>query len=73
MTFARPVNPVTYAETDTATLFIEDQQAIDTYQRKKKALASLALDAEQSRSVFVRWANIYDRREGRDDRGSDLA
>jgi hypothetical protein len=73
MTFAKPVNPVTYAETDTATLFIEDHRAIETYRRKEKALAGLALDAEQSRSVFAHWAGVYDRREDRDDQGPGLA
>ncbi|WNV91414.1 helix-turn-helix transcriptional regulator [Umezawaea sp. Da 62-37] len=73
MTFGRPVKPVSYTETDTATLFIEEEQAITTYQRKKNALARLALDAEQSRSVFAQWADVYDRRGDRDDQGSDLA
>jgi len=71
MGFAQPVKPVAYAETDSATLFIEEERAIRTYERKRKALAALALDAEQSRSVFAHWAGVYDRREDRD--GPDLA
>ena len=73
MTFARPVRPVAYSETDVATVFTEDGQSIEAYQRKQKVLASLALDAGQSRSMLARWATIYDRREDRDDQGPDLA
>jgi hypothetical protein len=73
MTFAKPIRPVAYSETDVATVFTEEQQAIEAYQRKQKVLAVLALDAEQSRSVFARWADFHDRREGRDDQGPGLA
>jgi hypothetical protein len=73
MTFAKPIRPVAYSETDVATVFAEDEKSIQIYQRKQRVFASLALDAEQSRSVFARWADFYDRREGRDDQGPDLA
>ncbi|WNV84401.1 helix-turn-helix transcriptional regulator [Umezawaea sp. Da 62-37] len=73
MTFAKPVKPVAYSETDVVTVFTEDELEIGVYQHKQKALAGLALDAGQSRSVFAHWASIYDRREDRDDQGPDLA
>ncbi|MEU5690967.1 helix-turn-helix transcriptional regulator [Actinosynnema sp. NPDC020468] len=73
MTFDTPIDPVACAETDTASLFIDDRDAIKTYKRHQKLLARIALSAEQSRAVFAYWADIYDRREDRDDRGTDLA
>jgi len=73
MTFATPVRPVAYSETDVATVFTEDGPSIEVYQRKQKVLAALALDAEQSRSTFAHWAAVYDRRKDRDDQGPDLA
>ena len=73
MTFAKSIKPVAYCETDVATVFTEDRKSIEVYQRKQRALAGLALDAEQSRSVFAHWADVYDRRGDRDVEGPDLA
>lgn len=73
MTFKPPVGPVAYCETDVATVFVEDPAAIKSYQRKQQVLAGLALGAEQSRSVFARWADFYDRREDRDAEGAGVA
>ncbi|WP_433259871.1 helix-turn-helix domain-containing protein [Actinosynnema sp. CS-041913] len=73
MAFAPPIKPVAYTETDTATLFIEADQALDAYKRRVGLLAKLALDAEQSRSVFAHWADVYGRREDRDDHWKELA
>jgi hypothetical protein len=73
MTFAEPVKPVAYADTDVATVFTEDPDSIELYHRKRNALATLALDAEQSRSTFAHWADFYDFREDRDGGGIDLA
>ncbi len=73
MTFAKPVRPVAHSDMDFATIFTEEEKSIELYQRKRMALASLALNAEQSRLMFARWADVYDRREDRDDRGPDLA
>ncbi|WP_199444152.1 DUF5753 domain-containing protein [Umezawaea beigongshangensis] len=61
------VKPVAYSETDTATVFLEDDHAVDFYQRKQSVLADLALDAGRSRSVFAHWADVYDRRGDSDD------
>ncbi|WP_199442348.1 helix-turn-helix domain-containing protein [Umezawaea beigongshangensis] len=66
MTFDE-VGPVAYVETDVATLFVDDRRAVEFYHRKQAALSELALDAEQSRSVFAHWADVYDRREDRDE------
>jgi transcriptional regulator with XRE-family HTH domain len=73
MTFAKPIKPVAYAENDVSTAFAETRAAIEAYQRKSEALEHLALDAEQSRSVFVRWADFYDRRKDRHADDPDLA
>lgn len=73
MTFADPVKPVAYADTDVATVFTEAPESIELYRRKRDALASLAVDAEQSRSIFAHWADFFDLREDRDDEGADLA
>ncbi|MBP2339940.1 transcriptional regulator with XRE-family HTH domain [Saccharothrix coeruleofusca] len=73
MTFAERLKPVAYTESDVATLFSEDGPSIKLFQHKRDVLARLALDAEQSRSVFAHWADVYDGGEDRDDRGSALA
>jgi transcriptional regulator with XRE-family HTH domain len=73
MTFAPPVKPVAYAETDIATVFTEVPESTAYCQWKGKVLASLALDAEQSQSVFAHWADFYDLRGDRDVEGSDVA
>ncbi|MFD9740686.1 helix-turn-helix domain-containing protein [Umezawaea sp. NPDC059074] len=71
MGFAKPIRQVAYAENDVSTVFTEEESAIEAYRRKSEVLEGLALDAGQSRSVFARWASVYDRRGDRD--GPDLA
>ncbi|WP_158852366.1 helix-turn-helix domain-containing protein [Saccharothrix deserti] len=61
LTFTAPVNPVAYAETDTATVFHDAPNVVLTYKAKMRQLERLALNAEQSRAVFARWADAYDR------------
>ncbi|WNV82293.1 helix-turn-helix transcriptional regulator [Umezawaea sp. Da 62-37] len=73
MTFTKPIKPVAHSDTDVASVFTEDDKSIELYRRKQKALAELALDAEQSRLMFAQWADVYDRREDCDAQGSDLA
>jgi uncharacterized protein DUF5753/helix-turn-helix protein len=73
MTFTKAMKPVAYSETDVATVFTDDHTSIGVYQRKQRALAELALDAEQSRSVFAHWADVYDCRGDRDVDRPDLA
>ncbi|MCS7481847.1 helix-turn-helix domain-containing protein [Umezawaea endophytica] len=73
MTFAKPITPVAYSETDVATVFTEDRRSIEIYQHKQRALDDRALNAEQSRSLFARWADTYDRRGDRDVEGPGLA
>ncbi|WNV91682.1 DUF5753 domain-containing protein [Umezawaea sp. Da 62-37] len=60
LTFTEPLKPLGYSETDTATVFFDDVTAVDTVRRKLAVLDRLALDAEQSRTVFRRWADAYD-------------
>lgn len=59
--FAEPVKPVAYAETDAATVFHDDPHVIGAYKAKMRQLKRLALSVEQSRAVFARWADVYDR------------
>jgi hypothetical protein len=68
MTFDE-AKPVAYAETDAATLFLEEDKAVQLHHHKQSVLDDLALDAGRSRSVFAHWADVYDRREDRDDQG----
>jgi hypothetical protein len=61
MTFTKNAKPVAYAETDLATVFLEEEGAIRFYEEKQEVLDALALSAEESREVFTHWANVYDR------------
>ncbi|MEV1118862.1 helix-turn-helix transcriptional regulator [Actinosynnema sp. NPDC049800] len=61
LTFAEPVKPVAYAETDAATVFHDDPHVVGAYEAKMRQLKRLALSVEQSRAVFARWADVYDR------------
>lgn len=62
MTFPAPLKPVAYAENDTATVFHDDPGIVLAYEAKMRQLEHLALDAKQSRAVFARWADAYDRK-----------
>ncbi|WP_083752067.1 helix-turn-helix domain-containing protein [Saccharothrix sp. ALI-22-I] len=64
LTFAAPTKPLAYTETDTATVFHDDPNAVTAYQTKMRHLARLVLTPAQSRDQFARWADAYDR-EGR--------
>ncbi|MBB5808188.1 transcriptional regulator with XRE-family HTH domain [Saccharothrix ecbatanensis] len=61
MTFATPVKPLAYTETDTATVFHDAPDAISAYQTKIRHLERLVLTPAQSRDVLTRWADAYDR------------
>lgn len=61
LTFAGPVKPLAYTETDTATVFHDDPNTVLTYQAKMRHLERLTLTREQSRDLFARWADAYDR------------
>ncbi|QFZ21907.1 helix-turn-helix domain-containing protein [Saccharothrix syringae] len=60
MTFADH-SPVSYAETGPVSVFSDDIETTDRFRRACKDLDRVALSEEQSRSVFARWANRYDR------------
>jgi len=62
MTFPKHTAPIAYTEAPTATTFVEEPQAIDVYRSLEARLASVALDGPQSKAVFMRWADEYDRR-----------
>ncbi|WP_447005151.1 helix-turn-helix domain-containing protein [Saccharothrix isguenensis] len=62
MTFAAPIKPVAYAENDTATVFHDAPDVVLAYEAKMRQLERLALDAKQSRAVFARWGDAYDRK-----------
>ncbi|HEX6341386.1 helix-turn-helix transcriptional regulator [Umezawaea sp.] len=63
LTFAAPLKPLGYSETDTATVFFDEDTAIATVQRKFAALDRLVLGVEQSKDVFRHWADVYDSAE----------
>jgi transcriptional regulator with XRE-family HTH domain len=52
--------PVTYLETPTSSLFLEELQEIGIYRTALHRLASIALDGEQSREFLARLASEYD-------------
>jgi len=60
LTFAEPLKPLAYAETDNATVFIDEAKAIEEQRQKFALLDQLALDIEQSRKMFEHWAGVYD-------------
>ncbi|XVV04053.1 helix-turn-helix domain-containing protein [Actinosynnema sp. CA-248983] len=62
MTFAAPIKPVAYVENDTATVFHENPAVILACEAKMRQLERLALNTEQSRAIFGRWADAYDRK-----------
>jgi transcriptional regulator with XRE-family HTH domain len=59
LTFAGPLKPLAYAETDTATVFFDDAVAAWEQRQKFALLDRLALDVEQSRKIFDYWAGVY--------------
>ncbi|MFT7837541.1 helix-turn-helix transcriptional regulator [Saccharothrix sp. BKS2] len=61
LTFGAPTRPLAYTETDTATVFHDDPDAVTAYQAKMRHLQRLVLSPERSRDVLVRWADAYDR------------
>lgn len=61
LTFAPPVKPLVAVEIDTATVFLDDPRAVTAYEAKMQDLEHLALDLQQSRDAFARWADAYDR------------
>ena len=61
LTFTAPVKPLAYAETEAATVFHDDPAAVTAYENKMRQLERLVLTPAQSRDVFARWADAYDR------------
>jgi len=53
--------PITYVECGQASLFQDTFEATKASQRNCNDLAQVALSEEESRSVFARWADHYDR------------
>jgi transcriptional regulator with XRE-family HTH domain len=67
MEFAE-IKPVVYLESETSTLFLEEPEEIAAYQRIIAALASTALDEQQSRDLIRNLAiELYGDREDHDD------
>ncbi|MBB5803892.1 transcriptional regulator with XRE-family HTH domain [Saccharothrix ecbatanensis] len=60
LTFAEPIKPLAYAETDTATVFHEAPQVVAHFEAKMRRLDALAMTPAQSRATFTRWADVYD-------------
>ncbi|MFD1145719.1 helix-turn-helix domain-containing protein [Saccharothrix hoggarensis] len=61
LTFQEPTKPLAYTETETATVFHDEPTAVMAYQLKMRQLERLVLTPAQSRDVFARWADAYDR------------
>lgn len=61
LTFAAQVGPLAYVEVDAATVFHDDPKVVARYQAKMRHLESLALSPTESRDVFARWVDVYDR------------
>ncbi|GAA1271989.1 helix-turn-helix transcriptional regulator [Saccharothrix xinjiangensis] len=53
--------PITYVECGAASLFLDTFEATRAYQQSCNDLARVALSEEQSRSVFAKWADRFDR------------
>ncbi|MEU4741422.1 helix-turn-helix transcriptional regulator [Actinosynnema sp. NPDC023658] len=61
MTFPEPMKPLAYGETEFATVFHDSPEAIEAYEAKMRHLDRLVLTPAQSRDLFARWADAYDR------------
>ncbi|WP_367131451.1 helix-turn-helix domain-containing protein [Saccharothrix sp. HUAS TT1] len=61
LTFPAPSKAMAYAETETATIFHDDPNAVLAYQTKMRHLERMVLTPAQSRDVFARWADAYDK------------
>ncbi|MEU4449232.1 helix-turn-helix transcriptional regulator [Actinosynnema sp. NPDC050801] len=61
LTFPSPIKALAYAETEAATVFHDDPTAVTAYQTKMRLLERLVLGPAQSRDIFARWADAYDR------------
>ncbi|MER5262286.1 DUF5753 domain-containing protein [Actinosynnema sp. NPDC002837] len=59
MTFAGPLQPLAYVETDTGVVFHDDPHVVAVYQHKMQYLDTVALDGEESRRTLARWASAY--------------
>lgn len=60
MTFADHL-PISYVECGPVSLFLDSVESIKAYEKSCDDLARVALSEGQSRSVFVKWADRYDR------------
>ncbi len=64
--------PLTYVECGSVSLFLDTFEATKATQQSCNDLARVALSEEQSRSVFAKWADRFDRlREAEDVPGGD--
>ena len=53
LTFGTGMKPLVVSETDAATVFADDEQAVKAHQRKHAALSTLALSVERSRALLT--------------------
>ncbi|WNV86945.1 helix-turn-helix transcriptional regulator [Umezawaea sp. Da 62-37] len=60
LTFAEPLRPLACGETDTATVFFDEDTAIAAVRRKFTALDVLALSHERSEALVLHWAGVHD-------------
>ena len=59
--------PVVYAETQALSVLSERPEVVAAHKRALEDIDELALDAQESRSEFARWADRYERLRGQDD------
>lgn len=64
LTFTDKAKPLAYTHSDAATVFLEEERSVQAHWTKHSTLAGLALDAEQSREVLLRWESAYDQVQG---------
>lgn len=64
LTFGRGMRSLVVSETDAATVFADEEQAVKAHQRKHAALSTLALNVERSRALLTDWADTYARTNG---------
>ncbi len=68
MSFASS-EPVVYAEIQALSVLSERPEVVATHKQALDDIDHLALDAQESRSEFARWADRYERLRGQDDPG----
>ncbi|GAA3462712.1 helix-turn-helix domain-containing protein [Saccharothrix longispora] len=62
LTFAEPIKPMVWVDTEAATVFHDATPVVRDYEAKMRHLDRVALSVERSHEVLVHWADAYGRR-----------